>query len=67
MLVKCKTWSHFLTLDLKEGDLLPEELIFVGSKARKSIEKLGLYHVDVKTFWKKSRNPTGLYIKKRCH
>ena len=33
VLAKCNTGSHFLKHDLKEGNLLPKELIFVGSKA----------------------------------
>ena len=32
MFAKCKTGSHFLHLDLNEGNLLPKKLIFAASK-----------------------------------
>ena len=59
--------SHFLKLNFKEDNLLPKEFIFVGSKAQKSIEKLGLNHVDVKNFLEKVKKTyiaAGLYIKR---
>lgn len=37
MLAICKTGSHFLKLESKEGNLLSEELIFIDSKAQKLI------------------------------
>lgn len=68
VLAKCKTGSHFLNLNLREVNLLPKELIFVGSKAQKLIEKLGLNHVNVKNFLEKVKKvfyiAIGLYIKK---
>ena len=50
VLEKCKTAKQLLALDLKKENLLPSDLMFVGIKAKKLIEKLGKKHADVVYF-----------------
>ena len=51
-LAKCKKGKHFLKLDLKNS-LLPKDLLFVGFKAKKLIQKLGTNDKDVVKFLEK--------------
>ena len=48
-LSKCKTGALLLKLDI-EKNLLPVDLMFIGSKANKIVKKLGKDHTDVKDF-----------------
>ena len=62
MFAKCKTGSHFLHLDLNEGNLLPKKLIFAASKDQTELTILML-----KTLAGKGQESlhryTGLHIK----
>ena len=48
-LSKCKTGALLLKFDI-EKNLLPVDLMFIGSKANKILKKLGKDHTDVKDF-----------------
>ena len=48
-LSKCKTGALLLKLDIKKN-LLPVDLMFIGSNANKIVKKLGKDHTDVKDF-----------------
>ena len=52
VLEKCKRGKHFLELSLKTS-LLPKELMFIGFKAKKLIQKLGSKDSDVVKFLSK--------------
>lgn len=41
VLAKCKKGKQFLNLDLSEKNILPKKLLFIGTKAKKLVEKLG--------------------------
>lgn len=68
VLVKCKTGTQLLHLDLKKENLLPKELIFIGKTAKQLVDSLGCDHVDVVDFLDKTLTAyanCGLYIQKK--
>ena len=68
VLATCKNGKQLLNLKLKEENLLPKELIFIGSTASKLVEKLGRQHVNVVSFLDKTAQAyikCGVYIQKK--
>ena len=53
VLVKCTKPSHSLGLQLKQENLLPSDLLFLGGKARKVIGRVRAKHAVVANFLKR--------------
>ena len=65
---KCKKGKHLLKLDLSETNILPKNLLFIGLKAKKLVDKFGNENSVVVEFLdrvKKAYIECGLYLQKK--